>query len=42
VPEEKGEGEVHANYEPRRTVDRLTEEAENRRRWWLGLPVVRR
>jgi hypothetical protein len=28
VPEEKGEDEVHANCEPRRTEDRLTEETE--------------
>jgi hypothetical protein len=30
VLEEKGEGEAHANCEPRRTEDRLTEEVENR------------
>jgi hypothetical protein len=31
-----------ATCEPRRPEDRLTEEAETRRRGWLGLPVVRR
>jgi hypothetical protein len=39
VPEEKGEGEVHATCESRRREDRLTEEAETRRR---GGEAVRR
>jgi hypothetical protein len=42
VPEGKGEGEAHATCEPRRTEDRLTEEAETRCRGWLSLPVARR
>jgi hypothetical protein len=42
APEERGEGEAHATCEPQRTEDRLTEEAETRRRGWLGPPVVRR
>jgi hypothetical protein len=42
MPELKGEGEAHANCEPRCMEDRLTEEAENRHRWWLRLLVARR
>jgi hypothetical protein len=42
MPNEKGEGEAHANWKPRRMEDRLTEDAENRRPRWPGLPVVRR
>jgi hypothetical protein len=46
VSEEKGEGEAHATCESRCTEDRLTKEAETRRRgdsdfWWRGDETTR-